>query len=49
MTDPKTTITGFITAVFALAASFGFNADVKIVTLILALGAAVGGYLQKDS
>ena len=48
MNDLRTTLTGFITAALALGATFGFNLDPKLTIAILAIGAAVGGYFQKD-
>lgn len=49
MKDLKTTLTGFITAALALAATFGFDLDPKLSVAILAVGAAIGGYFAKQT
>ena len=49
MTDLKTTFTGLITAVVALAASFNIVIEPKWSSVILAVGVAVIGFFAKDS
>jgi hypothetical protein len=49
MQDWKTTITGLLTAVLAFASQAGYVIPEKWGIFILAIGAAIGGFLSKDS
>ena len=48
MTDPQTTITGFIGSAVSLVALLGFQVDPKFVIAFQSIVLAVVAYLAKD-
>lgn len=49
MKDPYTTWSGFVTAVVALVALFGFEIDPKYVVALVAIGGGAVGFFAKQS